>query len=309
MKGMKMRSDSEIMNSLAHSSDYLRELTAEESSAMKKVMLAIYSAVAKLCEREGLTYMMSGGTCLGAIRHQGFIPWDDDLDIMMPRNDYDRLVMLLCDGALGPEYDYSFPNKHTDANTVFLKIFMNETLNVELVNYRTPFPKGVFIDVFPIDSVPRFSITRSLKGLVANGLQFISICVLYAQYPSAPLKEYMGMNPVLARRYRVKRIIGRIASIIPHKRWVYCFDRFVASSKDNHFWGIPTGRKYYNGEVFPKEVFVPVKKATFEGLSVYVPNDTDKYLRNLYNNYMQLPPPEKRERHFVVDFDCSKVVL
>ena len=304
-----MRSDSEIMNDLAHSSDFLRELTLQESTAMKKVMLDIYSNVASVCDKEGLTYMMAGGTCLGAIRHHGYIPWDDDLDLMMPRTDYNRLVQLLHNNVLGDEYEFTCPNNLTDSNTVFLKIFKKHTVNVELMNISTPFPKGVFIDIFPIDSVPNTQFIRSLKGFIANGLQFISICALYAQYPNDTMKEYMSMDRVLAWRYRLKRIIGRIASIIPHRKWVYLFDRFVACSKENHLWGIPTGRKYYNGEVFSKDVFVPVNKAAFEGLIVNVPNDTDKYLKNLYNNYMQLPPPERRERHFVVDFDCSNAVI
>lgn len=298
-----MKSDSVIMNELAHSSNYLRELTQQESVAMKTVMLDIFDTVAGICNKEGLTFMMSGGTCLGTIRHQGFIPWDDDLDIMMPRSDYDRLIQLFRNGILGDGYEYACPNKQTDANTVFLKVFKKGTENVELTNISTPFPKGVFIDVFPIESVPNSPVLRSLKGLVANALQFISICVLYAQYPSGPLKEYMMMDSRLAKRYRFKRLLGKIASIAPHRKWVYCFDRFVASTAKDHLWGIPAGRKYYNGEVFCKDVFVPVKKAVFEGRQVNVPNNTDMYLRNLYNDYMQLPPVEKRERHFVYRFN------
>ena len=82
-----MKSDSELMNELAHKTNYLHEMTSSESSAMKRALLDIYRDVAKLCEKEGLTLMLSGGSCLGAIRHKGFIPWDDDLDVMMRRDD------------------------------------------------------------------------------------------------------------------------------------------------------------------------------------------------------------------------------
>ena len=87
-----MKSDSELMNELAHKTNYLHEMTSSESSAMKRALLDIYRDVAKLCEKEGLTLMLSGGSCLGAIRHKGFIPWDDDLDVMMRRDDYEKFL-------------------------------------------------------------------------------------------------------------------------------------------------------------------------------------------------------------------------
>lgn len=83
------------MNELAHKTNYLHEMTSSESSAMKRALLDIYRDVAKLCEKEGLTLMLSGGSCLGAIRHKGFIPWDDDLDVMMRRDDYEKLIHLM----------------------------------------------------------------------------------------------------------------------------------------------------------------------------------------------------------------------
>ena len=104
-------------------------------------------------------------------------------------------------------------------------------------------------------------------------------------------------------------ILGTLVSFASHAKWIYWFDKFVASDRDDRQWGIPTGRKYYDGEIFDKSVFVPVKKAMFEGLEVNVPNDTHAYLTNLYNNYMQLPPEDKRERHFVYEIELPKDLL
>lgn len=301
-----MKSESQIMSELSHKTHYLRELSDKESASLKNAILDIYKDVAILCDRHGLTYMMSGGTCLGTIRHQGFIPWDDDLDIMMPRKDYDLLISLLENGALGNNYEFTYPNAKTDANTVFLKIFRKNTKDVELATISTPFPKGIFLDVFALDAVPKSRIGQSIKGFIANTIQFIAISRLYTQYPSQQLKEYMFLDEDLKKRYRVKLIIGKLASFASHAKWVYWFDRYVASSKEGNPWGIPTGRKYYNGEIFDVKVFVPVKKGTFEGLEVNVPNDTHSYLTNLYKNYMELPPVEKRERHFIYDFQLPQ---
>jgi len=301
-----MKSESQLMNELSHRSHFLRELTDEESKGLKSVILSIYKDVAALCDKYGLTYMMSGGTCLGAIRHHGFIPWDDDLDIMMPRKDYDKLIQLLEAGELGEKYEFTHPNAKKDANTVFLKIFRKNSKYVELANLNTPFPKGVFLDVFALDSVPNSKIGQKIKGFIANTLQYISISRLYTQFPSRQLKEYISLDDELKKRYRIKKIVGILTSFCPHAKWVYWFDCFVSSTRENRQWGIPTGRMYYNGEIFERSTFIPVKKATFEGLDVNVPNETHVYLTNLYKNYMELPPVEKRERHFIIEFELPK---
>lgn len=301
-----MKSESQIMSELSHKTHYLRELSTEESKALKNALLDIYKDVATLCDKYQLTYMMSGGTCLGTVRHQGFIPWDDDLDIMMPRKDYDTLIGLLEAGELGSKYEFSFPNKQTDANTVFLKIFRKNTKDIEIHNVTTPFPKGVYIDIFALDAVPKSKILQKLKGFFANAIQYIAISTLYTQYPSRQLKEYMQMDSDLKKRYYLKVILGSIFSFISHAKWVYWYDRFVACSKDDCQWGIPTGRKYYTGEIFDRDVYVPVTKGIFEGIEVNLPHDVDKYLKNLYRNYMELPPLEKRERHFICEFELPE---
>jgi lipopolysaccharide cholinephosphotransferase len=90
-----------------------------------------------------------------------------------------------------------------------------------------------------------------------------------------------------------------------HSEWCNLFDKLVISKDSNKYCGIPTGRKHYNGEILKKEVYLPTVKAQFEGMEVNVPNDVDSYLKNLYGDYMKLPPIEKRERHYVVEFDLN----
>ena len=300
-----MKSDFELMNELAKRSDYLRELTDDESKALKQALLAMYVDIARLCEAHNLTVMLCGGSCLGAIRHKGFIPWDDDLDLLMPRRDYEQLIRLLEQGALGENYEFNTPNSKTDAKNVFLKIYRRNTLNVDIYSDTPAFPQGIAIDVFALDAVPRTRFGQYVKGLIANGLQFASIVVLYAQYPSEHLREFMSLDRDMLRRYRFKCMLGRILGIIPHSKWVWWFDRFVVCDRDDRQWGIPTGRKYYNGEIFPREVYVPAAEAEFEGMKVHIPNQFDPYLRNLYKDYMQLPPEDKRERHFCIKLQLN----
>lgn len=301
-----MKSDSELMNELAKRTNYLRELTETERRALKKALLNMYIDIAHLCEEHHLTVLLCGGSCLGAIRHQGFIPWDDDLDLLMPRRDYEQLISLLEQGALGDNYEFNAPNAKTDCKNVFMKIYRRNTLNVDIYSVNSPFPKGISIDVFALDSMPKTKFMQRVKGLIANALQFISIMVLYAQYPSKQLCEFMSLDKEMKRRYRLKRFLGSIFGIIPHRKWVWWFDCFVASSREDAPLGIPTGRKYYAGEIFPKDVYLPGREVSFEGVKAFIPNQYDPYLRNLYKDYMVLPPVNKRERHFIIDFKLSE---
>lgn len=300
-----MKTDTQIMNELAVSSGFLKPQSEEESKAQKALLLEMYKDIASLCDKHGLVYMMGGGTCLGAIRHQGYIPWDDDLDIMIPRSSYDKLVTLCKAGELGEKYEIDTPSKDKDSKNTFLKIYRKNTLDVELYCEDMPFPIGIFVDIFPMDNAPKNKYVRMLKGYISDFLQAVCTCVLYAQYPSKKYKEFMSLDPEAFKRYKQRMFIGKIFGIIPHRKWVWWFDQFNAHTKETGLMTIPTGRKHYLGETQPSSVFLPTQKAMFEGLEVNVPADYDAYLTALYRDYMSIPPVEKRERHFVYKFSLN----
>lgn len=297
-----MKSDSELMNELAHRTNYLHEVTQEESMCIKSTLLGMYMDLQALCDKHGLQLMLGGGSCLGAIRHKGFIPWDDDLDAMLPRRDYEQLIRLLQSGAMGDQYEYSTPNPDSESVNTFLKIYLKGTKYVDLFNINTPFPKGLYIDVFAIDATPDSAILRKIKGWISNGLEFCCILTLYSKYKNEKVSEYMRLDKKLWVRYRIKCLLGSFLGIIPRRKWLWWFDRFVCSDKEANLWTVPTGRRYYNGEIMPKDTFVPIINGEFEGKTVHLVADYNAYLTNLYGNYMQLPPVEKRERHFIVEF-------
>lgn len=299
-----MKSDSQLLNKIASDSTLIHCLTHEESVSLKRTLLNMLKDITRVCEENDLTYMLAGGSCLGAIRHKGFIPWDDDLDLIMPRESYDSFILLLRRGALGDSYEFNYPAHKEDSKTPYLKIYRKGTLDDELYNENTPFPKGIFIDVFPMANVPRYKLFQRFRSLISDGLLHISTCVLYAQYPSPLFAEYVSYSSEANRRYRIRLLIGKVFSIFPHWRWVYWFDKFNSSLRPTGYLSVPNGRKHYLGEVLPTSCFFPVSYSSFEGFKVPVPHDYDSYLRNLYGDYLMIPPEEKRERHFVYRFKC-----
>ena len=289
------------MNMAARGSSVLKELSPEESAALKSCILGIFKAVTDLCGRHGLTYMLSGGSCLGAVRHKGFIPWDDDMDMMMPRADYEVLLTLLRKGELGKDYSFSYPDGKMESPVSFLKVYKNNTVLLGLTGGKDcPYPQKVFLDVFPLDGVPSAAFARKIKGFIADALRFAANTVYDSRPWSEVQKQFYQSSPEMMRTIRRRRFLGKILSVIPHRKWVYWFDRFVNNPSTSGYICIPTGRKRYCGEIFPTKVYLPTVEGVFEGMAVQLPGGWDDYLRNLYKNYMELPPIEKRERHFIV---------
>lgn len=303
-----MKSYKELLNENAQKTG-LRQLTEEESTEMKDVLMKMYQVVAQVCAEHGLTIMLCGGSCLGAIRHQGFIPWDDDLDLCMPRRDYDIFKTLLQQGVLGDGFEYMFPLKGKDALCMFMKIYKKGTRCVEVGNEYTKFPKGLSLDIFPLEGVNANPLVRKMKGFCANLLRLCANMVYEATYPvSDATRQLMTMEGWGGFMLKSRRVLGKILSIIGHRYWVNWYDFLVSNPKVETFLSIPTGRKLYEGETLPTKIFLPTSKAIFEGVEVNVPGQPDQYLANLYGaNYMQLPPVEKRERHFILEFNLHSV--
>ena len=119
---------------------------------IRSIQFEILKAVAEFCDANGVQYFLTGGTLLGAVRHQGFIPWDDDIDIAMPRPDYNRFLTL-SQGRLGSRYDVSVLENNPAHSRLFMRVMDNRTLYVHKY-YRRKYRTGLGIDVFPMDGIP-----------------------------------------------------------------------------------------------------------------------------------------------------------
>lgn len=263
------------------------ELTEEQIQALKQKQLEIFKAFITSCEQLGLKYYVLGGTMLGAVRHKGYIPWDDDIDIGMLRKDYDIFLKLgqsclpekyfLQTHVTDPEYPQNFA-KIRDSSTTFVeKAMKNLTIN-----------HGVFIDIFPLDYYPdKHQICHEIMHL----LQRLRISDAFTlEKPSL--------------RARFVRLFSRILypTIVSavHAR-EKLMNNTQHSSKIANYCGA-WGRK----EIVPCEWYGEGTMITFEGMQVRLPTNYHGWLTQVYGNYMQFPPPEKRiPHHYVASFDLQ----
>src|SRR4051794_23693513 len=137
---------------------------------LRSVQLELLGVVDELCEQHGLRYFLWAGTLLGAVRHGGVIPWDDDIDLAMPRSDYERLCAELPD-VMGDSVDLYTQDGHPDYEYPFARVADNRTLIVE--GSRISVPMGAFIDIFPMDGWPRGGLMSRLHRLVIAWLHLL----------------------------------------------------------------------------------------------------------------------------------------
>lgn len=294
-----------LMNSLSSDSNILRELSPEENQLLKFELIQMFQDVLAVCQKHNLTIMLGGGSALGCVRHQGFIPWDDDLDLMMPRNDYEAFKYFF-EEELGERYILSAPNYKGQSKARFPKIIKRDTVFKELTDINSKLPCGIFLDVFLIENVPENILHQKIKGLWCSSLMFASTQAFWYEHRCDELKSYMCQTDVWKKTYCTRMVIGRMCSVVPSWKWFNAVDRAVQYRGQTKLVGMPTGRKHYFGEIHSRDVLLPVSYGSFCNIKSPLPGKTDAYLRKLYGeNYMELPPESKREKHFIVEFELK----
>lgn len=262
--------------------------------------MKMYCDIKSVCDKYGLVVFLGGGSALGTIRHHGFIPWDDDLDLNMPREDYEKLLGVL-EKELGDEYNFSAPN--TDCvDSAFLKIYKKGTILSEI--FANQKYQGVWIDVFPIDYAPETLYMQKLKGFLVDALIFVGISLFIAQKNNNAVRlHYKEKNKLL--RYKVAIFLNKIFPI-QYKSIYNLVDKILKKTRKSKVSTVAVGRARYAGECISSTSLFPPRELDFDGLKVNVYKNVEEYLRKLYGDYMKIPSPEERECHYVSDFYIPK---
>ena len=266
----------------------------------QSVQLEMAKVVRDLCEKHDIPFFLSGGTALGAIRHQGTIPWDDDLDLSMMRKDYERFLAI-AEKEL-PEAYCLQTAQNSSYPLPFGKIRKKDTLYVEAVSKNARFHQGIWIDIFPIDGyVPekvdlrkeRLRLRFFAKIMYIKGRSF----TWRNKEGTGKLKSFLYHLPIILITpfFSRKAILRRYEGI--YKRFCHEDTEFVIECD-----GLGYGQR-----ILPREIYKGSRKVLFEGEEFPVPIGVEDYLVLNYGDYMKLPPVEERQKgHSVIKVKFSK---
>ena len=284
------------------------QLDGERLQQLHLVLLDMLKDIDEICKREGIEYTLGGGNCLGALRHHGFIPWDDDLDINLKRSDYHCFVDALLN-SFPQKYFIQLPGKTSDYELAFPRIRRRGTVLKSKEDIGGA-ECGVYVDIFLIENVPNNTVLRFLHGLVSMGVGFCYSCRRFWKHR----KEYLSLvegDAKTSRAFKLKAAIGFIFTFLTVERWCGLWDAWngCVHNEQSRYISIPLGRRHYFGELYIRNKYFPASFGEFEGLKVPLPRDTDGYMKALYGpDYMTPPPTDKQERHIALEFDLGDAV-
>ena len=270
-------------------------MTVQELRRMQLLQLGMMIEFDRVCRQEGIHYVICCGTLLGAVRHKGYIPWDDDADIAMLREEYDKFVKIaykldesICffqDHTTDPEYRWGY-GKLRRTGTKYVR------LGQEHINSRT----GVCVDVFPLDDIPKSTI-----GQIFNDIE----CFLWRKVLYSEVGRVESANSI------VLKCLYTLLSHIPTE-FVFEKMRHITDKSNNRTNNrvrvllFPSfGKLYVKNSLktrygMPKKWFKEIRRYEFEGHKLYGIRDYDAFLKYMYDDYMKLPPEEDR---------CAKVLV
>lgn len=245
--------------------------------------LRLLKFVDGVCREHGLTYFLSGGSALGAVRDRGFIPWDDDADIMFPRRDYERFLEIMAQreaegknsiykcGSIHNRKDWSFP---------FARVW-DSTTRIEYRNLNEA-PTGVFVDIYPMDGLPDSMLRTKLYYIRIRLLFFFLLCRIRRGFkPGEGRIALKKLLALLLKPVKPRSICARIDRLA--RRRDFNKSNYVGCTVLSHYMA----RERFERRHFEKMALLP-----FEDAQLPVPNGFDAYLGALYGDYMT-PPPER----------------
>lgn len=259
---------------------------------LQQKLLEMFTWLTEYLAKQNLRYYVVGGTMLGAVRHEGFIPWDDDIDIAMPRADYEKLIRLLAE----PVDHYVVESSKGEAKDFiygYAKLYDMNTSMTELA--RKNVTRGVYIDIFPLDGIGNTleeSYNNYKKIDRANMLLAMRVCTYRKdrKWWKNCAVFVGGLIPV-----NVKKLTQKLDKLCAEHDFDEC--SYVGNLVST----------YRSREIMPKELFGNPTPYKFEGLTVMGPEKYDEYLTVLFKDWRKLPPEDKRHSaHDFVEFDPNK---
>lgn len=272
----------------------------EKLQEIHSIQLNMALETKRICENNNINYIIIAGTLLGAVRHKGFIPWDEDIDIGMLRPDYDKFIQL-AKNELNNDYFLQTWDTDFDYAYPFAKIRKKGTILIESVTASININHGIFIDIFPFDNIPNCIIKQKYQNIITYVLKRLILAK----------KNYKVWNSGINIKFFLYKIFKIIAKPLKYEKLIKILVNFMTKynstcTKKVVLFG---GSYGYKKESIDRNLITDTIKISFENNFFLCPRNYDSYLKQFYGDYMKLPPFYKRyNRHGVVDIKINSEI-
>ncbi|WP_027090075.1 LicD family protein [Thomasclavelia saccharogumia] len=262
-----------------------------ELKTIQRLEYELLLDVKKICEKENIEYFLIGGTALGSIRHSGFIPWDDDIDIGMTRENYEKFLRL-APSNLTDKYELQTPDSGDNIPYFYTKIRINNTIFMEYCNRNINIHHGIYIDVFPFDIVPDDDV--EYEKMFKKFQSLIRVFSL-RQIPDIAIKPSNCIQKLKSLIRKLAHIFVKLIPLSFLKNRLYNVATKYNNSNYNSYCCLNFPE--FKTEFIRKEDLYPLEMYKFENDYFPIPKNWDMYLKTHYGDYMKLPKESDRVGH------------
>lgn len=281
----------------------IKQYDEKTLSKLKAVEVSILRDIIRVCNEHGIKCFLSFGSLIGAIRHHGFIPWDDDMDISMFREDYEKFISIF-DAELGDKYDLMTPLREKGFASTVIKVEKRGTTFIPRHSIAMKCRQGIFVDIFVYDKV---SSDEKQYRRQAKKARFLSMLMFLAGSPS-PEININGIAGKAAKliclcvHYMLRLCPG--VKVLIYKKFEK--NSIKANDEKNSVYTMYQDTEP-DGCIADISDILPLKEVMFEDIKVNIPKNYDYILTKRYGNYMELPPENERVNHAAAVIDFGEV--
>lgn len=291
------------------SGDHLVLLDEEGFRRLQRSVLEISFDVMAFCDEHNIEYMLIGGSCLGAVRHNGIIPWDDDVDLGMSRDSFEDFCRLFPESELAEKYNLMIPGKTPGYVLMHAQVQAKNTVFRGKDDFSDD--SGIPIDIFIIEDAPDNPLVRKAHGFGCLAFGFLQSARKFAEYADH-YRMLAENDPQLLKVVNAKIRIGRFLKPWSLDAWTRLTNKMNSRYRNSKstYVTIPADENHYFGALQPRGQLLPASGGTFEGRNVSLPHQSSEYLSFTYGEDYMTPPEEgSRETHLILEIDFGELGL